>query len=312
MPSRPPDPNASEPALEEIAAFLAVVERKSFGAAGRHLEVATSTISRRVAALEAKLGARLLQRTSRKLTMTELGERYYERAAAALSDLEEAAAAVRELQSDPRGHLRITAPIDVGESIGQLITAFGRAYPEVSVSIELTQRTVDLVGEGFDLAIRAGRLRDSSLIARKLDDSIPVLVASPGYLKVHPAPRRPDELARHQFALFHRYELRRGVGRLVLHGRRGAREVQVRAALVSDDFGFLRDAAVADAGIAVIPNVLIAGALRRGELSRVLPSWHLETSPIHLVYPSRVHVPAKTRAFCDFAIAWMAPRASSS
>ncbi|MGB1016019.1 MAG: LysR family transcriptional regulator [Nannocystaceae bacterium] len=294
-----------DPEIAEITAFLAVVEARSYGAAARSLSVSKSTVSRRVAQLEDKLGVRLLQRTTRKLALTELGHAYHEQVVAALGNLNQAAAAVREHQSTPRGYLRVTAPVDLGGWLPQLITEFQVAYPEVVVEVELTQRKIDLVGEGFDLGIRAGALRDSTLIARRVCSLTSILVASPGYLAAHTTPKRPSDLPRHTFVLFHRAQ-QRGQSRLVLRGRRGQREVQVRGQLIAADFNFVRDAAVAGAGIALIPNLLVQQALARGELMRVLPAWDSDISPIHLVYPTRAYVPAKLRAFLDFAARWSA------
>jgi len=295
----------ADPGIAEISAFLAVVEARSYGAAARSLGVSKSTVSRRVSTLEDKLGVRLLQRTTRKLALTELGHAYHEEVVAALANLDRAAAAVREHQSTPRGYLRLTAPVDLGGWLPQLLTEFQATYPEVVVEVELTQRTVDLVGEGFDLGVRAGSLRDSTLIVRKLRTLTAILVASPGYLAAHGTPKRPGDLPTHTFVLFRRAQ-QRGQSRMVLQGRRGPREVHVRGHLIADDFNFVRDAAVAGAGIALVPNLLIQQSLARGELVHVLPAWRSDGSAIHLVYPTRAYVPAKLRAFIEFALRWAA------
>ncbi len=293
-----------DPEIAEISAFLAVVERRSYGAAARALGLSKSTVSRRVSALEDKLGARLLQRSTRNLTLTELGHTYHEQVLAAFGGLRTAAAVVREQQGVPRGHLRVTAPIDLGRWLAALISEFRRTHPQVVVEIELTQRTVDLIGEGFDVAIRAGYLRDSTMIARRLHPIVAALVASPAYIEQHGMPRRPSDLERHAFVLFQRSQ-HRGQARYALKGKRRQTQVHVSGSLIADDFNFVRDAALAGAGIALVPELLISDALERGELVRVLPNWSLEGAPLHVVYPSRAYVPAKLRAFVEFAQQWV-------
>ncbi len=296
----------SEPEISEIAALLAVVERRSYGAAARALGLSKSTVSRRIGSLEDKLGVRLLQRSTRNLALTELGHAYHERVMTAVGGLREAAAAVREQQGLARGLLRMTAPVDLGRWLAGLIVGFRRAYPQVAVQIELTQRAVDLVGEGFDAAIRAGYLRDSALIARPLLKISAILVASDMYLQEHGKPRRPADLGHHQAILFRRAQ-HRGQRRYQLENlrRKQKREVVVSGQLIADDFNFVRDAALAGAGIALVPELLIQQELERGELIRVLPSWRVQSAPLHLVYPSRAYVPAKLRAFAEFAASWI-------
>lgn len=293
------------PNLPEIAAFLAVVERGSFGGAARTLGVAKSSISRRVSALETKLGARLLQRTSRTLALTEVGTAYHARVSAAIGTLRDAALAVHDLQAEPRGHLRVTAPVDLGSMLGRMMAAFCETYGSLTVEMSLTQRTVDLVGEGFDVAIRAGTMPDSSLVARPLGDSVPVLVASPDTLSRLAPPRRPEDLAAAPFVLFSAMQTRPGSGRLRLQGPRGRRTVEVHGPLCGDDFVFVRDAVLGDTGIGLVPLLLCSQDITAGRLVRLLPQWRGGPAPMHVVYPSRELVPAKTRAFRDFAVDWM-------
>lgn len=294
-----------DPNLSEIAAFVAVVEQGSFSAAGRSLGVAKSSVSRRIATLEHKLGARLLQRTSRQLMLTEVGTAYHTRVASALGNLKDAAELVHELQVEPRGHLRITAPVDFGKVLSRLVVAFTGRYPRVTVEISLTQRLVDLVGEGFDVALRAGDLRDSSLVGRRVGDSSPIVVGSPLYLEEHGTPALPAELGEHTFVLFRPSQHRPGCNRLVLHGPGGDQTIDVKGALSSDDFGFLGSAVEQGAGLGLLPTLSILDELETGRLVRVLPSWKGRSAPIHLVYPSRELVPAKTSAFRDFAAQWL-------
>jgi DNA-binding transcriptional LysR family regulator len=293
------------PSLSEIVAFVVVVERGSFSAAALRLGVAKSSISRRVSALEHRLGARLLQRTSRRLTLTEVGLAYHARVSSAMGALRDAAELVQDLHEEPRGHLRVSAPVDLGKAMSRMLLDFVRLHPEVTAEIISTSRKVDLVGEGFDLALRAGEMQDSSLVARYVGDSLPVVVGSPAYLREHGAPIHPDDLSDHAFVLFRGRQTRPGHAQLELHGPGGARSVEVHGALSGDDFGFVRDAVLAGAGLGIVPTLCAIDELWRGELERVLPDWRGRPGPVHVVYPSREFVPAKTRALRDFIIDWM-------
>jgi DNA-binding transcriptional LysR family regulator len=284
-----------QPNLPEIAAFVAVVERGGFGAAAATLGVTKSSVSRRVVALERKLGARLLQRTSRQMMLTEVGRAYHGRVAAAMGSLRDASALVGDLQGTPRGHLRITAPVDVGRLVARMMLAFGEQYPEVTSELVLTQRAVDLVGEGFDVALRAGTLRDSSLVGRSVGDSVPILMASPTYLERHGTPTTLAQLAEHRFVLFRAGALRPGVGRLELEAPGESHALEVRGHTSADDFGFVRDLVVEGGGIALLPTLSAFDEIARGALVRVLAPWRGPPGPIWVVYPSRELVPAKTR-----------------
>ena len=294
------------PNLSEIAAFVAVVEHGSFSAAARVLGVAKSSVSRRISTLEHKLGARLLQRTSRQLMLTEVGTAYHTRVSAAMGSLRDAAELVHELQVEPRGHLRVTAPVDMGRLLGRLVVDFSAQHPAVEVEVILTQRLVDLVGEGIDVALRGGELRDSSLVGRRVGDATPVVVASPHYLRAHGSPRTPADLASHTFVLFRPAQNRPGSNRLMLEGAAGKQTVEVTGTISSDDFAFLGCAVAQGAGLGMVPMLSVLEELESGALVRVLPDWRGRTSPVHLVYPSRELVPAKTRAFREFATQWLA------
>lgn len=294
-----------EPNLPEIAAFVAVVERGGFGAAAATLGVTKSSVSRRVVALERKLGARLLQRTSRQMMLTEVGRAYHGRVSAAMGSLRDATALVGDLQGAPRGHLRVTAPVDVGRLVARMMLAFTEQYTEVSTELVLTQRAVDLVGEGFDVALRAGVLRDSSLVGRSLGDSVPILMASPKYLEAHGTPTTLSELAQHTFVLFRAGAVRPGVGRLELEAPGESHALEVRGSISADDFAFVRELAVEGGGIALLPTLSAFDELARGALVRVLAPWRGPPGPVWVVYPSRELVPAKTRVFCEFVVQWM-------
>lgn len=298
-----PAEQSEAPEIEEVLAFLRVAETGSFTIAGQRMGVPKSTVSRRVARLEAKLGVQLLHRTTRSLALTEAGTRFHEQAGRALASLEEATLAAREGRETARGHLRLTAPYDVGAgSLADIVAAFTRAYPEVTVEVVLTDRTLDLVAEGLDLGLRgAAALPDSSLVARKLTSLAFHLLASPAYLRAHGLPRTPAELGGHALALL---KSTGGRAKLQLRGPDGAtEELAVRAAVSSNGFGFLRSAALAGAHIAVLPDMHAAPELRAGRLVRVLPDYTVGEGNVYLVHPAAKVLPAKARAFRDFLLA---------
>lgn len=289
--------------LQDVTAFLAVVDTGSFTAAARRLGLAKSNVSRRLARLEQRLGARLLERTTRRQRLTEVGETYHAHVTGAMRQLEEAARSVSEIQGEPRGRLRITAPADWNETMGRLVAEFSAQYPHIQVEVDLTQRRVDLVAEGFDLALRAGRLEDSSLIARSVGEGAAHLYASPAYLERRGPPRSLEALAEHAFVLFRG---RQGEARLELDGPDGTHEsVTVSGVISALDFGFVRHALLHGAGIGLLPDSLGAAELEAGRLRLVLPQYCLGRSPFHVVYPSAQFLSPKVRVFVDFCAQWV-------
>lgn len=288
--------------LQDVTAFLAVVDTGSFTAAARRLGLAKSNVSRRVARLEQRLGARLLERTTRRQRMTEVGETYHEHVTQAMQQLDEAARSVSEIQGEPRGRLRLTAPADWNETTGRLVAEFSAQYPHIQVEVDLTQRRVDLVAEGFDVALRAGRLEDSSLIARSVGEGATHLYASPAYLERRGQPRSPAELPEHAFVLFRG---RQGEARLQLDGPDGEhQELLVSGVISALDFGFVRHALLHGAGIGLLPDSLGAAELDCGRLRLVLPRYSMGSS-FHVVYPSARFLSPKVRVFVDFCGQWV-------
>ncbi len=291
------------PEIEEVVAFLRVAETGSFTTAGQRLGVPKSTVSRRIARLEDKLGVSLLHRTTRSINLTEAGTLFQEQAGRALAGLEEATLAVREGRETPRGHLRITAPYDVGAgSLASIVAGFTREYPEVTVEMVLTDRTLDLVAEGLDLGLRgAAALPDSSLVGRKLASLEVFLVASPEYVAARGSPRTPAELAGHDLALL---RMTNGRGKLALRGAEGAtEELSVRAAVSANGFGFLHAAALAGGYIAMLPDMRALSEIHGGRLVRVLPDYTVGAGNVYLVHPAAKVLPAKARAFRDYLLA---------
>jgi len=275
--------------LNRIAVFARVIEAGSFTAAARGLGVRKSSVSRSVAALEAELGIRLLQRTTRKLSLTDAGRTYYERARDALSGLEEAQQAAAALGAAPRGLVRLTAPVDLAAGLAPVVASFSRAYPAVRIEVSLTARLVDLVKEGFDLAVRAGPLQDSSLLARKLADTELGLFAAPAYLARAGRPRRLADLPQHE-CILHRAP--GGTARWRLSGPRGEEEVVVHGRVETDEFAFVRGAVESGLGIAFGPATVFAASVKSGTIERLLPSFALRSAPVHVVWPSRSFEPA--------------------
>lgn len=292
--------------LNRITVFVRVVEAGSFTGAAAVLGLRKSSASRSVAALEADLGIRLLQRTTRKLSLTDAGRAFYDRARDALAGLDEARNAVSSLGAAPRGLVRITAPVDLAADLAAVTTVFLRAHPDVRVETLLTARYVDLVKEGFDLAIRAGSLADSSLLARKLGESEFGLFASPAYLDAAGRPRRLADLARHECVL---YRAGSATARWRLSGPRGDEEVSVRGRVDTDELAFVRAMVLAGFGIALLPvSTMIRPLVASGVLERVLPRYALRGAVVHIVWPSRRFEPAAVALFRE-ALAEALPRA---
>jgi DNA-binding transcriptional LysR family regulator len=282
--------------LNELLVFAKVVQAGSFTSAARGLRMPKSTVSRKVSELEERIGAQLLQRTTRKLRLTEVGQAYYEHCARIVAEAEEAELAVTRMQAAPHGLLRVTAPLTFS-LLGPLVADFMKSYPEVQLEMVCTDRAVDLVAEGFDLAIRAGRLADSSLMVRRLGSIERLVVAAPSYVKARGAPRSPKELEKHDCLLF-------GAGREgnVWNLQTGSKsvEVAIRARLVVNEPDLLRAVALAGAGITLLPNILCTLDITEGRLQRILPAWGSPGAPVHAVYPSTRHPSPKVLAFVDF------------
>lgn len=277
--------------------FVEVVQRGSFTNAAKVLGLPKSTLSRRIGDLETRLGARLLQRTTRKLSLTDLGAAYFERVNRIVSELSEAEAAVLDAQNTPRGVLRVTAPPDLGMVIlPKALPEFTALYPEVQVVLDLSGRRVDLVEEGFDVALRAGHLVDSSLIAKSIATSSMAVYASPEYLDARGTPERLEDLASHDCLVFGATPERKW------HFERNGRthEVSITGRIAAQDFGYLRFATLAGGGIALLPNMLVGPDVHHGRLRQLLSDFTHAQDTLYVVYPSRNFLPAKTRAFVDF------------
>lgn len=296
------------PDMDMISAFVAVAETLSFAAAGLRLGRDPTVVSRRVQALEQKLGVRLAERTTRRLALTEAGRLYLERLRPALRDLQSAQRDVAALNHGlPQGHLRLALPTSFGRMwLSQILTDFLIAHPLVTAEVEYANRYVDLVAEGFDAAIRLGVLEDSRLIARKLCDRRRLLCASPTYLARHGEPQCLEDLAGHACLRFSG-AAQPDVWPFFTDGG-GPRSVSVSGPFAADDGEALVSAAVAGLGILNATDWLVGRELESGALVPVLSSFPiLEDGAIYLVLPSRTGLPSKSRAFADWVVQAMNP-----
>ncbi|MDR3534185.1 MAG: LysR family transcriptional regulator [Rhodopila sp.] len=286
--------------LAAMAAFVQVVERGGFTAAAEELRLSRAMVSKHVQDLEEHLGARLLNRTTRKVSLTEIGRVYHERCAEILAEIAETEGAVGDLQARPRGRLRINAPVSFGAlHLAALIADYMEAQPEVTIALTLNDRVVDLVEEGYDLAIRIARLPDSSLIARRLAPCRLVVCASPGYLGAHGRPRHPRDLTGHN-CLGYSYGQARGEWRF--EGPDGAVAVRVRGSLEANNGDVLRAVALRGRGLVLVPSFIVGEDLMAGRLIPVLPEYRVPELTIHAVYPHARHLSAKVRSFVDFLV----------
>jgi len=289
--------------FEDLQAFVAVVEAGSFTAAADRLGIAKSAISRRVSALEERLGVQLLRRTTRRLNLTDTGQSFYEHSARILADLDEAEAAVLQQHGELRGNLRVALPLAFGlRHMTRPIAEFSRKHPRVTFDLDLNDRRVDLIEEGMDLAVRIGRLADSTLIARRLFEARTVVCASPDYLERRGVPHTLEELADHECLVYSNLP---DPGRWVCTDAAGRRHsVEVTVAMTASSGDFLCTAAIEGLGLAMQPTFIAGDAISRGELQPVLRDFEWPVSPAYAVYPPTRHLSFRVRELIDFLAGW--------
>jgi len=287
--------------LNDMFYFAEVVDRGGFASAGRALGIPKSKLSRRVAELEQRLGVRLLQRTTRKLSLTEAGELYHRHAVAVREEAEAAEEAVAMVQSEPRGTIRVTCPITLAQTtIGPIIPMFMKEHPLVRVEMLLTNRVVDLVKEGVDIALRVRQALDDSgsLVVKKLTTSQSLLVAPPSLFDSHGRPEKPEDLQKLP-----------SIAMTAVDGRAiwyligpGGREfaLHLKPQLTADDLLTLKFAAMQGSGMTVLPDYMIRRELREGALVEMLPEWRPRPGIVHAVFPSRRGMVPAIRRFLDF------------
>ncbi|MEO7067726.1 MAG: LysR family transcriptional regulator [Rhodanobacter sp.] len=285
--------------LEDMRIFVETVDAQSFTATAERLGLSKQFVSKRIAALEKRLGARLLVRTTRHLRVTDLGLAYHERAQRILLEVDDAEQMITSQTATPRGTLRLSAPMTFATlHMGSLIPEFMRRHPEVSIELELNDRTVDLVGEGYDMAVRIGTLADSSLLARGIASVQLITCASPDYLRLHDMPVVPDQLGSHDCLIYG--HARHSEWTFRIEGR--ARKVAVSGRMRANNGEMLCHAAIQNMGITNLPDFIVAAALADGRLVEVLSSFRPEAFTIYAVYPQHRQSSLLVRAFSDFLV----------
>ena len=286
--------------LSAMRTFRNVVEAGGFSAAARRLNLSKAAVSKQVAELEAHFGTALLQRTTRRLNATDAGRRYFENCVRLLDELNEIEAEVRDSQAEPIGRLRISAPVNFGNAVlSPVICAMAQRYPRLEIQVELNDRFVDLIEEGFDVALRIRTsLPDSTLIARRLCSITRSVCAAPSYLKRKGTPKTPEDLKTHDCLIYSLstapFDWRFG------HGNKMT-TVRVNGGIQSNNGQFLMSFLHAGVGIALLPDFTVGESIKAGRLKRVLESYPVEPHDLYVVYPANRHQSPKLRAFLEVA-----------
>lgn len=292
--------------LNALAVYAKVVELGSFTAAADALKLSKSMVSRQISDLEDELKVRLLNRTTRKLNVTEAGAVVYERAARIVAEAAEAERDANCIEGAVRGRLRINAPMTFGiRELGPVMPKFMERYPELTVDLALNDRRVDLMEEGFDVSMRISTMDDSSLIARQLAPVRRLLVGTPAYFEKHGVPRHPDDLPNHNFVL---YSLSARPELIELRDPGGKpKVVEVKGSFLCNNADAMEATVRAGQAMSYSPTFIVADRLRRGDLVSVLDEWEPEPLTLHVIYPHTQHLSAKVRAFVDFAVEEFGP-----
>lgn len=281
-----------------IRMYVAVVDGGSFAAAADKLGISRAMASKQIQKLEEHLGTRLLNRTTRRLSLTETGRAFHERSLQILSDVEEAEQIAGQMTSRPQGVLRVTIPLSYGQHrLATIIGDYTQAYPQVQLDISLSDRKVDLIEDGLDLAIRIGALPQSDLIARKIGGVRSIVCAAPAYLARRGTPRTPADLSGHACL---GYTLTGSGADWRMEGPEGSLSVPITGPIRADNGDIIRLAALSGAGILFQPHFIVDDDLAAGRLVRLLPQWQSVELGVYAVYPSRKHLSAKVRTFVDF------------
>jgi DNA-binding transcriptional LysR family regulator len=284
--------------LRSMQVFAAAATAGSFAAAAQELGMSAVMVGKHVQALEQQLGARLIERSTRRQALTEIGAAYLERCCDVLAGVDAADRVAENLRAEPQGSLRISAPATYGEQrLAPIIGAYAALYPQVNIDLVLSNRVVDMAEEGIDVAIRSGPIADTGLIARPLRPGRVLAAASPGYLKRCGTPRHPSDLATHNCLMF------AGASSTWRFARDGEEvSVQARGTLASNTGASLVAAAIAGMGVAVQADLLMEPALESGKLKRLLPKWELPSRPLHILRRPESRPSAKVRSFVDFVL----------
>jgi DNA-binding transcriptional LysR family regulator len=287
--------------LSGIAVFAAVVEAGSFTAAADKLGQSKSAVSKQVTRLEQRLGARLLARTTRRLNLTEVGQAFYERCRRIIAEAEEAELAVTHLQDVPRGTLRVSAPLSFGIAhLAGALPDFMNAHPELTLDMDFSDRRVDIVEEGYDLAVRIGTLEDSSLIARRVAESRRPILASPEYWRRNGKPSHPQELEQHNCLVYTLLSTPGSWSFTDPDDPRAEISVRISGSLKANNGNALAQAAASGHGVVMMPTFICGDLIRSGALEPALEAYEARPVGIHALYASNRHLSAKVRAFVDF------------
>ena len=289
--------------LNGVLVFVRVIQAGSFSHAARQLGMPISTVSAKVAALERHLGVSLMRRTTRRLHLTESGSAYFQHAVKAVAELQQAEALTSQSQGDIQGRVKITAPVEMGmSSLADVVGEFVKRNPKMRVDLLLTDRLVDLVGDGVDLAIRIGQLKDSSLISKKIGQAGFQAFASPTYLKNAPPLRKPQDLVHHKCLIFSNQNESEWIFNRGNATARGGEDLKVRVQgpFSANNLFAIRRVTLQHLGVALLPSFLCLEDLEKKHLVRVLGNWSFGNHPVHLVYPQQKFLPKNTRAVLDF------------
>lgn len=285
--------------LNEISIFIQVIQSKSFSQAAKTLGIPNSTVSHKISSLEERLGVTLIQRTTRKLNITPAGEAYYKKCLQGLEAIKAAEMEIASIQGEPQGLLRITAPVELGGmTLPKIVCDYMTKYPKVRIEVLFTDRTLDLLSENVDLAIRAGDLKDSSLIAKRIGATYFVPVASKKYLKTHGTISHPRELLKHNCLQFTPI----GTDHWKMTGPKGTLLAPLPGKFMVNHMEMIKKMALLDQGIAYLPSWFVFEEIKAGKLLRILPEWRSSLTPLHFVYPAQRFVTPKLSAFMEFAV----------
>ena len=286
--------------LNELIVFAKVVDCGSFSKAAIALGMTKSSVSKKIAQLEKNLGAKLLQRTTRKFAITELGKDIYQHSAKIIAELDAVSLAVADAQQRPKGSLKVSASRLFGRiKIAPLLPEFLNRYPDIDISLQLTEHTVDLIGDGFDLALCAGALKDSNLIVQRIYQVNIVTCASPLYLSQHGVPTKPSQLEQHNYLLWQQGE-KAPHKRLRLEKDGRIEQPVINSNFISNDIYAIREAAIASGGITMLPDFSVAQAIKNGQLETILKNYTISQYPISMLYAERKQMPEKLAVFIAY------------
>jgi len=284
--------------FNEVAIFIKVVKAGSFSRAAKELGMPNSTVSAKISSLERRLGVTLIQRTTRKLNITPAGNAYFKRCMMGMEEIKAAEAEIANIQGEPQGLLRITAPTEFGSTLlPGLISEYIKKFPKVRIEVLLTDRRIDLLSENVDLAIRAGEMKDSTLIAKRIGSIYFAPFASPKYLKAKGTPLHPRELKQHSCLQFTPL----GVDEWKMTSSKGSLNVPLSGRVLMNDMAALKKMAVMGDGIVFLPTYYCYTEVSNKQLIRILPEWRSNLAPIHFVYPAQRFVTPKLSAFIALA-----------